>query len=188
MIADLHIHYPMHLVADPDKDLTLERMVRKRGRRRLWHLVLAVLLDFFSRLFNYRSFWSGPRVTAELMHEGGVRVGFSVLYAPAKEFDLDEWYAPPRADDLARGQRQERAPRRPAGGQGRARALPGGRLLSWGVEDRHPGRRGPAGELGSRLHHPCPPVLARRGDERQRVPLPQRPRVPPGCSTSRRRG
>ena len=101
MIADLHIHYPMHLVADPDKDLTLERMVRKRGRRRLWHLVLAVLLDFFSRLFNYRSFWSGPRVTAELMHEGGVRVGFSVLYAPAKEFDLDEWYAPPRADDLA---------------------------------------------------------------------------------------
>jgi microsomal dipeptidase-like Zn-dependent dipeptidase len=101
MIADLHIHYPMHLLADPSRDETLERMVRKRGRGRLRHRLLALILDFFSRLFNYRSFWSGPRVTAQLMHEGGVRIGFSVLYAPAKEFDLDEWYAPPRADDLA---------------------------------------------------------------------------------------
>jgi len=63
VIADLHIHYPMHLLADPDEDAVLEAMVRSRGRGRLRALVLNVAC----RLANYRSWSSGERANCDLV-------------------------------------------------------------------------------------------------------------------------
>ncbi len=108
MIADLHIHYPIHLVSDPDRDPTLDAMVRARGRSRIRDRLRALALNIASRLFNYRSWSSGERVNCRYMHRGGVRVGFSVLYAPLQEFNLDEWYAPPQRDDIEELERQRR--------------------------------------------------------------------------------
>ena len=45
MIADLHIHYPMHLLADPDEDAALAAMVRRRGRARLRDWLRALDID-----------------------------------------------------------------------------------------------------------------------------------------------
>ena len=61
MTADLHIHYPMHLISDPHEDPTLERMVRPWRRRhpRDWR---ALMLEVAGRGFNYRDWSSGHRV------------------------------------------------------------------------------------------------------------------------------
>jgi microsomal dipeptidase-like Zn-dependent dipeptidase len=87
MIADLHAHYPMHVV--PGHRGSLWRLLRSRGgQRRLRDLVRAELIGVASRFGNYRSFFSGPRVRAEYMREGGVGVALSVLYSFFDEADV----------------------------------------------------------------------------------------------------
>jgi membrane dipeptidase len=103
MIADLHAHYPMHLVEELHGS-PLDAVTTASGRRRVRDAVRAWLVGLASRFHNYRSFDSGPRVTVESLEAGDVRVALSVLYAFFDEVDLDEPYgAKPEAgyiDDL----------------------------------------------------------------------------------------
>jgi microsomal dipeptidase-like Zn-dependent dipeptidase len=94
MIADLHAHYPMHLVP-PDKGSPLDAIITAKGRRRLRDRIRALLVGFASHFGNYRTVESGPRVTVESMQAGGVGVAWSVLYAFFDEVDLDKPYAAP---------------------------------------------------------------------------------------------
>ena len=97
MIADLHSHYPMHLVpGGPDA----ARLVRSpRARRRFLDRIRALIVGLASRFANYESFEAGPRVTVPLLRAGDVRVVFSVLYSPFDEFDLALPYgSPPTAE------------------------------------------------------------------------------------------
>lgn len=87
MIADLHAHYPMHLV--PRGRLRVWRLLRSRRERlRLRDRIRALLIDLIaSPLANYRSLFSGPRVRIGYMQEGGVGVALSVLYSFFDEAD-----------------------------------------------------------------------------------------------------
>ncbi|MEO8691098.1 MAG: membrane dipeptidase, partial [Solirubrobacteraceae bacterium] len=91
LVADLHVHYPMHVLSG-DRDVTLGRMVRIRRREGAGNKARGAILWVASRLLNYRSWDSGPRVTVDFLAEGGVRVALSVLYSPFDEMDLDEPY------------------------------------------------------------------------------------------------
>ncbi len=91
LVADLHVHYPMHVLSG-DRDVTLGRMVRVRRRQGLGDKLRGAVLALASRLLNYRSWDAGPRVTADFLAAGGVRVALSVLYSPFDEMDLDESY------------------------------------------------------------------------------------------------
>src|SRR3954447_13448322 len=89
----------MHVLSGDDRDVALRPMVRVRGRSGLGEKLRASVLWVASRLLNYRSWDAGPRVTADFLAQGGVRVAFSVLYSPFDEMDLEEDYgAPPEAD------------------------------------------------------------------------------------------
>jgi membrane dipeptidase len=95
MLADLHAHYPMHIVAGDDPRGTIDRMRTARGRPRIRDKARALLLAVLSRLINNRTWWSGFRVTAPLIRQGSARLVFSVLYRPFEEMDLEEPYAAP---------------------------------------------------------------------------------------------
>jgi membrane dipeptidase len=87
VIADLHAHYPMHLV--PEGKVSLWRLlVSGEERRRLRDRIRALLLSLASRFRNYASFHSGPRVRISYMQEGGVGVALSVLYSFFDEVDV----------------------------------------------------------------------------------------------------
>jgi microsomal dipeptidase-like Zn-dependent dipeptidase len=94
MIADLHAHYPMHLVRE-DKGSPIDAITTARGRRRLRDRIRAWLVGIASRFGNYRSFDSGPRVTVDSMRAGGVGVAWSVLYEFFDEVDIGKAYADP---------------------------------------------------------------------------------------------
>jgi microsomal dipeptidase-like Zn-dependent dipeptidase len=94
LVADLHAHYPMHVLSG-DRDVTLARMVRVRARSGPGAKARSAVLAIASRLFNYRSWDAGPRVTVDFLAAGGVRVALSVLYSPFDELDLDEAYGAP---------------------------------------------------------------------------------------------
>ena len=91
LVADLHVHYPMHVLSG-DRDVTLGRMVRIRRREGVGDKFRSAVLALASRLLNYRSWDAGPRVTVDFLAAGGVRVALSVLYSPFDEMDLDERY------------------------------------------------------------------------------------------------
>ena len=91
LVADLHVHYPMHVLSG-DRDVTLGRMVRVRRREGVGNKARGAILWVASRLLNYRSWDAGPRVTVDFLAAGGVRVALSVLYSPFDEMDLDEPY------------------------------------------------------------------------------------------------
>ena len=95
MLADLHCHYPMHLLAEEPRDVTLEGMVRVRRRSRWAQRLRAGVLALAARLLNFRRFGDTWRVDLDGLEEGEVGVVFSVLYQPFAEMDLDEWYAAP---------------------------------------------------------------------------------------------
>lgn len=99
VIADLHSHYPMHLVpGGPDA----ARLVRSpRARRRLLDRIRALIVGLASRFANYETPESGPRVTVPLLEAGGVRVVLSVLYSPFDEFDLALPYGAPPTGEYA---------------------------------------------------------------------------------------
>ena len=84
----------MHVVAG-DREATLHRMTRVRGRRGLRERLQGAALWVASRLFNYPRLDAGPRVTIDFLDAGGVRVACSVLFPPFAEFDLDEPYGAP---------------------------------------------------------------------------------------------
>lgn len=86
MIADFHIHYPMHVVPQLGERPS-ELLGSPQARARLLDRVRAAAVHAVGRLANYRSFASGPRVTVPRMHAGGVRVGLSVLYSFWDELD-----------------------------------------------------------------------------------------------------
>jgi microsomal dipeptidase-like Zn-dependent dipeptidase len=86
MIADFHLHYPMHVV--PEQSGPSRELFRSPSARAgLLDRVRAVAIHLFGRLANYGSFESGPRVTIPRMRAGGVGVGFSVLYSFWDEMD-----------------------------------------------------------------------------------------------------
>ena len=91
MIADLHCHYPMHLLARSE-DVTLETMVRARPRARWVDKLRAFVLKLAARLLNFRRFTGTWRVDLPGLETGDVRVVLSVLYLPFAEMDLDERY------------------------------------------------------------------------------------------------
>jgi microsomal dipeptidase-like Zn-dependent dipeptidase len=102
MIADLHAHYPMHIVAGPESRATIDAMRTARDRPRLRDKLRALLLALLSRLINDKTWSSGFRVTPKTIEDGPARVVFSVLYRPFEEMDLSKPYAaPPAADYFA---------------------------------------------------------------------------------------
>jgi microsomal dipeptidase-like Zn-dependent dipeptidase len=100
MIADLHSHYPMHVVPSAPKEAdTLDAIVAARERLRIRDRFRARVVALASRFANYRDFFSGPRVTIPLLREGGVGVALSVLYSPFDELDLKRPYGSPPGRD-----------------------------------------------------------------------------------------
>jgi microsomal dipeptidase-like Zn-dependent dipeptidase len=90
-VADLHAHYPMHLIPPPPRGirgLLFTDLDDARVRDRL----RALLVGLASRFGNYRSFWSGPRVTIGSLRAGEVRVALSVLYSFFDELALGKRY------------------------------------------------------------------------------------------------
>jgi microsomal dipeptidase-like Zn-dependent dipeptidase len=77
----------MHLVPAGGRDV-LRLVTSPRARWRLLDRTRAALVGFASRIANYESFESGPRVTVPLLRSGGVGVALSVLYSPFDEMDL----------------------------------------------------------------------------------------------------
>ncbi len=93
-IADLHCHYPMHLLAEEERrykrDPALKSLIRLKERKR-WDRLKATILFLAARLFNTRRLWESWRVSLERLEQGNVNVVFSVLFLPDEEMDLDEW-------------------------------------------------------------------------------------------------
>lgn len=94
MIADLHVHYPMHLMGD----------VRASVARGFGasvpvgaHLEAAAL-ELARRAANYPSWFAAPGATVPAMRRGGVGVALSVLYDALDEFDPRLGYGAPPAE------------------------------------------------------------------------------------------
>jgi microsomal dipeptidase-like Zn-dependent dipeptidase len=97
VIVDLHAHYPMHLV--PWGEGSVVELVRSApGRARMLDIVRARVLTTASRVGNYESLASGPRVTVPGLKAGGVGVALSVLISPFDEMDLTLRYGSPPLD------------------------------------------------------------------------------------------
>jgi membrane dipeptidase len=94
VIADLHSHYPMHLDIRARGSI-VKLIASAPGRWRLLDAVRSILIRIASRIANYRSFDSGPRVTVPLLREGNVGVALSVLHSPFDEMDLGKRYGSP---------------------------------------------------------------------------------------------
>ncbi len=96
MIADLHCHYPMHLLPKDD---------HPHGRARGW---LQRLKDEFdaravaitAHLVNDPSLWQGWRVDLDGLINGDAQIVCSVLFWPASEFRLGSTPAPGAFEDL----------------------------------------------------------------------------------------
>jgi microsomal dipeptidase-like Zn-dependent dipeptidase len=98
MIADLHCHFPMHLVED-------EKAHPHFLARDWWHHVedelAAGAFDVLAGFVNHRDFGSGWRVSLDGLEEGGAGIVCSVLYWPFSEFELKRRGAPPDVDAFA---------------------------------------------------------------------------------------
>ena len=81
-IADLHCHYPMHVVAGGALGSGWKETVQ------------AEILTSAARFANHESFRSGWRVSLEGLRDGDVRLVLSVLYSPFAELDLGDLFAP----------------------------------------------------------------------------------------------
>lgn len=88
-IADLHCHYPMHLLAK-DGDDPFVKPLREIPKHRLWHKIRAILVRWAAERLNFgkEHEWL---VDLDKLDEGGVRLVFSVLYVPETELGLEEW-------------------------------------------------------------------------------------------------
>jgi len=93
MIADLHAHYPMHVINEMDPETTAKLM--KEPGPSFRDRIQALVLKFANKLDNYPT-WDGTyRVTADTLREGGVGLAMSVLLGPFDEMDLDTHYGAP---------------------------------------------------------------------------------------------
>jgi microsomal dipeptidase-like Zn-dependent dipeptidase len=84
MIADLHCHYPMHLVANEPKAAG----PREDWLRQFVDKIEGGILDLVAKIVNNAGWSSGWRVSLEGLKAGGAGIVCSVLYWPASEFDL----------------------------------------------------------------------------------------------------
>src|SRR5262249_22941840 len=82
MIADLHAHYPMHVVTDVEPGTAVGLMTEAGARPRLADKVRALILRVAMRLGSDKDYWSGHRISVPYMQEGGVGLVLSVLYRP----------------------------------------------------------------------------------------------------------
>ncbi len=98
MIADLHCHYPMHLLEEEaPHDVTQKALTQVKERSGLDKL-RALALAVAARFFNFRHPWDGWRVSLKRLEKGEVRLVFSVLFVPDTEMDTDKWPGGPPAD------------------------------------------------------------------------------------------
>ena len=95
MLADMHCHYPMHVVAQEPKrplpgepGLTVEAMTKVSWQPGWLEKLRALVLRIAANRFNYGD--DRWRVSLDELTAGDVRAVFSVLYEPFAEFDLDE--------------------------------------------------------------------------------------------------
>jgi len=89
-IADLHCHYPMHLLADESGGDPFVKPLRKIKKRRLWNKVRAILVRWAAQRLNFGS--EGEwLVNLDELDRGGIRLVFSVLYVPETELGIEEW-------------------------------------------------------------------------------------------------
>jgi microsomal dipeptidase-like Zn-dependent dipeptidase len=89
-VADLHAHYPMHLLPDAPGD-PLAILTQGADGDRWRDRANKMLVRFASRFANYESTSSGPGVTVERMREGGVAICCSALYSFFDEWDFTKW-------------------------------------------------------------------------------------------------
>jgi microsomal dipeptidase-like Zn-dependent dipeptidase len=114
VIADLHAHYPMHVVGDVTPATTVDLMQRVGDWPGLVGKGRAFVLSTAIRLFSDKDWWSGHRITVPYLQEGGVGLVLSALYRPFQEMDLARRYASPPLpqyfaellDDLAAVERE----------------------------------------------------------------------------------
>jgi microsomal dipeptidase-like Zn-dependent dipeptidase len=90
-IADLHCHYPMHLLPAEKHPHDVSEGFLNRLKGDLEHEAEGLLAKYL----NDRSPDSGWRVDLDGLRRGGARLVCSVLYAPPDEFDIDRPYAAP---------------------------------------------------------------------------------------------
>src|SRR5882757_3654729 len=100
MLADMHCHYPMHVVARDPKgslggspNLTVEAMTRVSRRPGWLEKLRAAALRAAANHLNYGD--DRWRVSLAGLRRGEVGAVFSVLYDPFAEFDLGESYGAP---------------------------------------------------------------------------------------------
>lgn len=99
MWADLHAHFPMHIVSDPSRESTVKLMGRVRHRRSLKGRIQAAILWLAMKFGSDRKVFGGHRISVEKMRTGEVGLAMSVLYCPFKEIDLGKRYAAPPGSD-----------------------------------------------------------------------------------------
>lgn len=102
MIADMHCHYPTHLLAE-DPGLTLaaadpatQAMTKVSGRPGWVNKLRAFALKTAANVINYED--DRWRVSLDELERGDVRAVFSVLMEPGNEYDFDEPYGAPPED------------------------------------------------------------------------------------------
>jgi membrane dipeptidase len=91
VLADLHCHYPMHLLPDDRHPLGRTEGWLNRVRNELQADLEGLLAPFL----NDASWKQGWRVDLDKLERGGARLVCSVLYWPPAEFDFAVKYASP---------------------------------------------------------------------------------------------
>ncbi len=103
MLADMHAHYPMHILSDLTPATTGDEMTRVRGRRGAGGKLRALVLKVASHFLSDEDPFTDHRVTTQLLLEGDVGIVFSVLYCPFEELDpLKSYTDPPEAEYFER--------------------------------------------------------------------------------------
>jgi microsomal dipeptidase-like Zn-dependent dipeptidase len=94
VIADLHAHYPMRVVADLDPEAAATAM-KAPGGATFRDRIRALVLRIANRIGNFES-WDGTyRIDPEKLRAGDVRLAMSVHLRPFEEMDLSKPYAAP---------------------------------------------------------------------------------------------
>jgi microsomal dipeptidase-like Zn-dependent dipeptidase len=90
VIADLHCHYPMHLLPE-------ERDPQPRAGWlvHLRNILQAAIIKQLAKVVNDRNWSSGWRVSLKGLEEGGAGIVCSVIYWPPAEFDFARPYGSP---------------------------------------------------------------------------------------------
>jgi membrane dipeptidase len=91
VIADLHCHYPMHLLERVEPTSTYER-VMSTNRPQWLERLRARIFRWAARHFNHPG--GDWRVSFDGLEQGRCRLVLSVLYDPVAEIDLDETAGP----------------------------------------------------------------------------------------------